>query len=131
MFHPIRSLKLPAPLRSPSVLDLLEELKAACEVQLQATVLQLQYLFEHVLHDKLLYPFEMKTFGARIASLQNSKKILASEFGPYHYLRFLIFVIREADLTEENAAGDHRLKLQQVIDTAIKILDDKAHVIFY
>lgn len=135
MFASTRCFRLPINCRTPSVCDLLEDLKSACDPVLQTTVLYLQHLFEFVLFRKLLYPTEVLAFEDRVASLQSSKKVLAAEFGPYHYLRLLVFVVTEIDASGQDndrfKCEEEMQKLQQVVDTAVKMLDEKAHVLFY
>ena len=130
-----RYFRLPANCRTPSVCDLMEELKSACDPVLQATVVYLQHLFEFALPKKLLYPTEVIVYEDRLTSLQISKKILATEFGPYHYLRLLMFVVTDLDASGEDndkfTCEVEMQKLQQVVDTAVKLLDEKAHVLFY
>jgi hypothetical protein len=113
----------------------MEALKSACAPSLQTTVLYLQHLFEFMLFEKLLYPKEVEAFEERVAALQSSKKLLAAEFGPYHYLRLLMYVVTDigggGQDNDTFKCEEEIQKLQIVIDLAVKLLDEKAHLLFY
>jgi len=124
-------LRTPAPLLSPhcSVLHLLESLLERCwkeEPQSQEEVQLLQRLFERLLPVQLLLPEERAVFAARIDQLRGSKKLLATDFGPYHFLRLLVWVVL---LVEEY--GEEVGRLQRVLDAAVRLLDEQAHTLFY
>ena len=59
----------------------------------------------------------------------------AVEFGPYHYLRLLMFVVTEIDGGGQDndtfECEEEIQKLQIVIEMAVKLLDQKAHLLFY
>jgi len=86
----------------------------------------LQRLFERLLPAHLLLPEERRVFEGRIDQLRGSKKLLATEFGPYHLLRLLVWVGVQV---EEGGEEAHRL--QRALDVAVKLLDEQAHSLFY
>lgn len=83
---------------SPSVHEILEEVeRRATHVQnYKVSIEVLRYLFESLLESSLLLEGEREFFHHKITSCEEEKKLLAMEFGPYFFLRFVLCVVHLA-----------------------------------
>lgn len=83
---------------SPCVADILTEVEKRSShiANYKLSVEILRYLFEELLEASLLSSQERAFFQKKISGCESDKKLLASEFGPYFFLRFILSIIHNA-----------------------------------
>jgi hypothetical protein len=109
-------------------------------LEAQDIVFRLRLLFEHAFEDWVLYEEEKELLlKAKMLQLKARHVKFGDAFGPYYFLRFLVFYATMADYCGEAggsgssaARGTDRAlktifaKAQEVLSNAIKELDDGA-----
>jgi hypothetical protein len=156
---------VPCNLRHPTAGELFQSLLARALNQIRGVsrdiencVDTLRQLFEYFLEDHLLYPAERQAFRNRINLMRSQGSPFADEFGVYHFLRLILFVISGTPIvgvagseTSSSKQGGGQQKkdlvvnaigteitgknmhsqMREVLDLAILLLDEQAHVLFY
>jgi hypothetical protein len=88
---------------TPSVHDLFNRLEQRC-IHVNNSVnliISLRCLFEDIFVHKLLYPHELESYHKTIiAAASKSKRLIASAVGVFHFLRFIMYVVLQADHPE-------------------------------
>ena len=111
----------------------------------------LRYLFEFSFEESILYSEEKELLKEKLDNINNEMGKFADHFGPYYFLRFLIFYATCADSYQEedddekeaNSSSSQRrsavsdrvnkstfAKSQEVIDLALRDLDECAGAYF-
>lgn len=122
--------------------------KAAVQIpESEKSVQLLRNCFECMFENNILYTEEKALFKDKLTSIRNSRSKYADSFGPYYFLRFLVFFVTAADsstfiddvgstsVVRRNAASNRQgksafVKFQELIDLAIKDLNENAHHYF-
>ncbi len=99
---------------------------------------QLRLLFEYCFEDWILYAEEKDLLKSKLSQIKSDKLKFGDHFGPYYYLRFIMFFILLADtVTSEgdnggSSRGNDRQfktlfsKAQEVVNNAVKDMDESA-----
>jgi len=121
--------------------------KAAVQIpESEKSVQLLRNCFECMFENNILYTEEKAIFKSKLENIRHSTCKYADNFGPYYFLRFLVFFVTAADSStfddvgsssavRRNAASNRQgksafVKIQELIDLAVKDLNENAHHYF-
>jgi len=104
----------------------------------------LRYCFEGMFENNVLFTEEKIVLKSKIDAIRLSRSKFGDNFGPYYFLRFIVFFALAAEAsTHESSSSSLRgnalicrqgksafVRMQEIIDTALKDLDDGAHYYF-
>jgi len=110
------------------------------------SIQHLRICFEATFENNILFQEERQLFKSKLDSCRSSHSKFGDNFGSYYFLRFLIFFVMAADTAsyDESASSSAQrrntissrqgktvfARLQEIVDLALRDLDDGAHYYF-